>query len=246
MAQTLHDHVVSAKGIIFDLFHTLTSRESERSAWPFTYQLLGVSREAWEHQLFENSRFRLAGIERDHKTIISRMARAINPTIRDDVISYAVSNRSNRFSKALSDIPKENILLLQSLRRHSVNLGLVSNADCGEVASWASSPLAILFDSTVFSCHVGCVKPEPEIFFHSLSELALRPQDCLFVGDGGSGELFAARSLGFHTVMVTGIIRELWPDIIQDRAMDADFVIEFPSELLPMKWIDEELENRKL
>ena len=236
MNSTLHAQIVSAKGIVFDLFHTLTARESEWSEGLRTHQVLGLSREAWENQLFESSRFRLAGLERDHKAVISRMARAIDPSISDEVIDRAVSNRSNRFSRALTKIPPENILLLQSLRQHSIKLGLVSNADCGEIASWDSSPLAPFFDSTVFSCYVGYVKPEPEIFLRSLLELALRPQDCLFVGDGGSQELVAARSLGFTTVMVTGIMRELWPDKIESRGNDADFVVEFPIDLLPQGW----------
>ncbi len=68
---------------------------------------------------------------------------------------------------------------------------------------------------------------------HCLRELGLTPQKCLFVGDGGSNELFAARSLGFTTVMVAGVIRELWADRIEIRAKDADFLIEEVVELLP-------------
>lgn len=236
MISGLHGKVSSAKGIVFDLFHTLTARESEFSDVPFTYQALGVPREAWERQLFASSRFRLAGEERDHFTFISRMARSIDPSISDEVIAHAVSNRSNRFAETLHKIPAENVTLLKSLRSHSIKLGLVSNADCGEVSSWKSSPLAPHFDSTVFSCYAGHVKPEPEIFLHCLDELGLRAQDCLFVGDGGSQELAAARRLGFTTIMVTGIIQELWPDKIEERARDAEFVVEFPIDILPEEW----------
>ncbi len=163
------------------------------------------------------------------------MARAIDPSISDEVIAFAASNRARRFSDALRKIPADNLALLQALRRQSTKLGLVSNADCGEVASWASSPLAPLFDSTVFSCHVGHVKPEPEIFHYCLTELGLPASACLFVGDGGSQELKAARALGFTTIMVTGVIQELWPDKIESRARDADFVVEFPKDILPDK-----------
>jgi len=232
MNSKLHERVNSARGIVFDLFHTLTSRESEWFNGPFTYQALGVSREAWEHQLFESSHFRLAGVERNHTAVITRMARAIDPDISDEVIATAVENRARRFASALQNIPPENLALLRTLRNRSIKLGLVSNADCGEVESWSSSPLAPLFDSTVFSCHVGYVKPEPEIFLCCLSELGLHPEECLFVGDGGSQELMAARSLGFGTVMVQGIMRELWPQKLEERARAADFVVEFSSELL--------------
>ena len=49
--------------------------------------------------------------------------------------------------------------------------------------------------------------------------------------DGGSNELEGARNAGMTTIMITGIIRELWPDRIADRRRHADFVIEQLTEL---------------
>jgi hypothetical protein len=46
------------------------------------------------------------------------------------------------------------------------------------------------------------------------------------------GELEGARQLGITTVMITGIIKEIWPDKIEERKRHADFVIEKLSELL--------------
>jgi putative hydrolase of the HAD superfamily len=146
----------------------------------------------------------------------------------------ATANRLARFARSMQDIPAANVALLNQLRQTGYKLGLVSNADAGEIHGWATSPIRMFFDSTVFSCNVGMMKPEPQIFHYCLGELQLQPQDCLFVGDGGADELKAARQLGFTTVMVAGIIRELWPDTIEPRAKDADFIIEEPAEL----WMD--------
>jgi putative hydrolase of the HAD superfamily len=231
--QTLPQTLISARGIVFDLYHTLTARESQWSTGPMTYQMLGVTREQWENQLFETSRFRLAGEERDPFQIVARMARAIDPSIADDLIIRVVRNRLERFAGALKNIPPANVALMGALRARSIKLGLVSNADAMEIDAWKESPLANCFDSTVFSCEVGLVKPEPAIFLHCLAALGLKPHECLFVGDGGSNELRAARSLGFTTVMVAGVIRDHWPDRIESRARDADFLIEDPVELLP-------------
>jgi putative hydrolase of the HAD superfamily len=82
------------------------------------------------------------------------------------------------------------------------------------------------FDAEVFSCDVGWVKPEPEIFNACLDKLELSAEECVFVGDGGSGELVAAKELGFHTVFVSGVIAELWPERIQERIAIADHHIE--------------------
>jgi len=36
--------------------------------------------------------------------------------------------------------------------------------------------------------------------------------------------------------MVCGAIRELWPGKIEERSRDADYVVEFPTEMLPPGW----------
>jgi hypothetical protein len=101
----LHQAVNSAKGVVFDLFHTLTAKESQWSPGPMTHAMLGVDREAWQKQLFETSRSRLIGEERDPGKIIEKMARAINPAITDEIIFLAVANRLDKFARALLNIP---------------------------------------------------------------------------------------------------------------------------------------------
>ena len=233
--EKLHQAVASARGVIFDLFHTLTARESEWSPSPIR-EMLGISREAWEKQLFETSRYRLAGEERDPYQIVARLARAINPQIDDALIRAATDKRLKRFVSAITNIPSPNLALLAGLRRNNRKLGLVSNADAMEIVSWNDSPLAGCFDNVTFSCEVGWVKPEPEIFQHCLKNLGLNPRDCLYVGDGGSKELAASRNLGFTTVMVAGAVRELWAGQLKTRAKDADYIIEDPIEMLPPEW----------
>ncbi len=234
MRRSLARTVQGKQAVVFDLFHTLTSLES---TWgdgrPFTHQMLGVSKEAWHEQLLERSRDRLVGRERDPIQIVAAMAHAIDPAIRPESIRAAVANRIERFAAALTNVPQETIAVLEALKARGQKLGLISNADVMEVAAWHRSPIAPVFGAAVFSCEVGCVKPEPEIYRLCLDRLGVRPAQCVFVGDGGSRELEGARALGLTTVMITGIIREIWPEKIEERERHADFVIERLSELLP-------------
>lgn len=253
MAKNTVRDVVSLKlAIIFDLFHTLTSLESvgrietpandavhgsnqfseTSSHGPMTSTMLGVSREAWNEQLLEKSRERLAGEWQDSFMFIEKMAHAIDPSIPDELIRAAVVNRVSRFAQAMRGIPIEHANVLKELKNRGKKLGLISNADVTEVAAWDESPVAHLFDSTVFSCRVGYVKPEREIYEACLSELAVLASDCVYVGDGGSDELKGARSLGMTTVMITGEVEHIWPDKLETRKKDADFVIKKLVELL--------------
>ena len=225
--------ISTKRAVIFDLFHTLTSLES---TWgdnrPMTSAVLGISKDAWNQQLFECSRDRLIGKKTDALAIVRDMARAIDPSISDEVIRNATENRIARFAAALVQIPPSTRHVLQSLRQSGKRIGLISNADVMEVAAWAKSPIADQFDSTIFSCHAGYAKPDPEIYRLSLSELGVQASDAIFVGDGGCNELEGAQALGITTVMITGIIRELWPEKIPQRRPHADFEIEGLSELI--------------
>ncbi len=221
--------------ILFDLFHTLTALESTRSEGPSTSEMLGVSKEALNEQLMEKSRERLAGEITDPVSIIRKMAHSIDPAIPEDVIKKAASNRMKRFYGALINIPQETLQVLATLKSMNKQIGLISNADVSEIVGWHKSPAAHLFDSVVFSCKAGCVKPELEIYNICMDELSVKPNQCMFVGDGGSGELEGAKRLGITTVMITGIISEIWPDKIDARKQYADYVIERLNELVEMK-----------
>ena len=90
--------------------------------------------------------------------------------------------------------------MLRQLRENGWRIGIVSNATPDEVAPWPTGPLSPLVDDTVFSCHVGCMKPDPEIFDLACSRFNIAPSAACFVGDGGFDELQAAASLGMPVI----------------------------------------------
>jgi putative hydrolase of the HAD superfamily len=226
------------KGVIFDLFHTLTGVESEASTLAPTSEILGIDRDAWNAALWRSSRWRLVGEVRDPVTIMRTVAHEMDPSIAEERIVRAVEVRQQRFRNALRRIPERNLTALQRVRNSGYRLGLISNADALEIAAWNESPLDGLFDSVVFSCDVGHVKPDAQIFTICLSALGLNAQECLFVGDGGSDELIGARAVGISCVFVSGVIDELWPDKVADRIVTADHHIKWLPELLPILGIN--------
>ena len=226
------DVVDGADAVLFDLFHTLTSIDMVKTWRPPTHEILGVTREAWLEQVFGESRDRLVGKVRDPMTMMSTMARAIDESIPLEVIEEATRNRERRFRNALTHMPDATGGALAALKAKGKKLGLVSNADAMEIAAWDESPVAGLFDCVAFSCDVGYAKPEPEIYEICLGKLGVRPDEAVFVGDGGSDELRGAKAIGLTTVMMTGVIKEMWPERIEPRLPYADFVIETLDELV--------------
>lgn len=223
------------RGVIFDLFHTLTARESEWSELPSTCELLGIDRAAWDRVLLESSRWRLVGAVRDPGEIVGRLVRHLIPGIADDRVAQVLEMRTRRFADIFARIPPTSTRTLDSLRRAGMKLALLSNADALEIAAYSDSCLARRFDVEVFSCDVGCAKPEPKIYALCLERLGLAPGECVFVGDGGSDELRGARAAGLRTVFMSGAIEELWPERVAPRRALADHHIRGIPELL--RWL---------
>jgi putative hydrolase of the HAD superfamily len=155
---------MKVQAVIFDLFHTLTGLEADWSDLPWTSDVLGIDRRIWNELLVTRSRWRLTGEETDPYAIVPTLAHEVDPTIPEERIQSATRVRIQRFKDSLTRIPTENVETLRALRAAGLSLGLISNADVMEVAPWRSCPLAGLFDVALFSCEVGLVKPEPEIY----------------------------------------------------------------------------------
>ena len=197
-----------------------------------TCEMLGVRHQDWDEQLLVHSRDRLAGHKTDVYAIIRDMAHAIDPSIPEERIRAATHNRMTRFASALKGIPEENLRVLRALKSEGKLLALLSNADVMEAAAWDETEASGLFDVAVFSCQVGLVKPEREIYELCLDRLGVAAADAVFVGDGGSDELLGARGAGMTPVMVTGVMQGMWPERVSSRRHQADFVIERLGELL--------------
>ena len=76
-----------------------------------------------------------------------------------------------------------------------------------EAEAIRASVLASCFDVIMLSCEQGVQKPEHEIFERCLAELAVAPEDCLYVGDGGSRELETAREFGMQTLQAGWFVK---------------------------------------
>ena len=220
------------RGVIFDLFHTLTGLESEWSDLPGTWALLGLDRRAWDEALTMNSRWRVIGELRDPFEILRRLVHQVDASISHEAIREALDVRLRRFRDTLARIPAENLEAIRSLRRAGLRVGLVSNADVIEVASWPACAASEVFDTAIFSCYAGMAKPEHGIYRKCLEELGLAADECVFVGDGGSDELVGAREVGLKTVFISGIIGAVWPERVAPRKAVADHHTEKLPEIL--------------
>lgn len=189
------------QAICFDLFNTLVSvGQVPAHVGPTTAAILGVDIQTWRDVCF-SEHHDICG-PTDATENLRRMAHSIDPAIPEAAIHEAVRVRQRRFDYALQHVEPEVLNVLQELRQTGLRLALISNASTAEVQAWSASPLAALFDTAIFSCHCGSMKPEAGIYQTALKKLGTAPTACLFVGDGGSHEHHGAHALGMKPVLL--------------------------------------------
>jgi putative hydrolase of the HAD superfamily len=101
---------------------------------------------------------------------------------------------------------RETVDLVQRLRAAGYRCVYLSNmpAPVADVLD-AAGDLANWFDGGLYSCRVGLVKPEPEIFVTAQRLLGLEPSRTTLVDDRAAN-VEAARLLGWHAVLFTGVV----------------------------------------
>lgn len=126
---------------------------------------------------------------------------ALGSNVREEQLKYAVSIGLEYVRCALR--PREGALeTLSRLRDADIGTGLISNCLADTSALWPSTPFVGLFDASILSFEVGMVKPDPGIYELACDRLAVEPRDCLFIGDGGNGELTGASSVGMDAILI--------------------------------------------
>ena len=118
-------------------------------------------------------------------------------------VELVCRKRREALGDTFNDIPPESLWLLQTLREKGLKVGLITNTFSDERDMILASPLYPLFDAAMISYEQGLSKPDPEIYRCAMQALNVAPEECLYVGDGGSHELQAARSLGMQAIQCT-------------------------------------------
>ena len=93
--------------------------------------------------------------------------------------------------------------MLSALRERGIRIGLITNCFSEEATLIRESGLFPYFDAHCLSWEEGVRKPDPAIYRTCLRKLGIAPENCLYVGDGGSQELEAARAFGMQAVQAT-------------------------------------------
>lgn len=198
------ERVSRIRAVVFDLFGTLVY-EFPRADWDAWLETSAAVIEAdpdafragWEATTIERQTGLLGDIEACLRTVAARAGAW--PT--DAQITEVLEQRAAMYRKWFVPRPGAEEVLAY-LRAEGYPLALVSMCTPDTPTMWRSSPLAGTVDAEIFSSEVALRKPDPEIYLLAAERLGVRPQGCLYVGDGSYRELSGAAAVSMRPVLI--------------------------------------------
>ncbi|MBO4485050.1 MAG: HAD family hydrolase [Lachnospiraceae bacterium] len=187
------------KAVVFDMFETLVTLFKGRTYFSENIaEDLGIPVDAFRDAWHKTELDRTIGMY----TLEDGLRKSLEmlDACTDEAVELVVRKRREGLTDTFNNIPDEIINLLTELKKRGILIGVISNCFSDECEMIHNSKLFPFFDSAKLSYEQGTFKPNPVIFYRMLDELGLEPNECLYVGDGGSRELLAATAIGMKAV----------------------------------------------
>ena len=192
------------RAAIFDLFGTLVDNFSSQGYMKSLSQMASVLslpfddfRQVW---FATSTGKRNMGVSQSCEGDVENVCRELEIIPEDRQVQLAVQHRLDYIRNVMTPQPSA-IEVLSCLKEEGYKTGLLSNCTHEIPTVWPETPFAPLIDVAIFSCSVGIRKPDPRIYQLTAERLEVRPEECLFVGDGGSQELSGALNVGMMPVL---------------------------------------------
>jgi putative hydrolase of the HAD superfamily len=195
---------MTARAVVFDYFGTLTPTVLAMVTPAEQVELgraLGVDPDELEAAWRATFVSRSTGRTGDLRATLRALAIQVGGTPTEEGLAEAAGIRVMSYRRAARPRP-DAVAVLGGLRARGLKLAVVSDCSHELVEMWGELPLADAVDTTVFSAVVGRRKPDPLMYRLAYEGLDVEPEDCVYVGDGGSGELTGAASMGMRAVLL--------------------------------------------
>ena len=190
--------------VIFDLFGTLTPTVTPTDYDAMLQELaaaLGAPANAFRGRWRASMQQRESGGLGNMEGVLRAMGGAAGTEPSESALSRARRRWLERTRRWL--VPRSvAVATLHTLGKAGYPVGLISNCSAEVPVLWPENELRRVIDSAVFSCEMWFMKPEPAIYRHVCRLLGVRPERCLFVGDGGARELTGAQAVGMDATLL--------------------------------------------
>lgn len=190
------------KAVIFDMFETLVTLFEGRTYFSENIvQDLGLPMNTFRKAWHSNEKERTIGKYSMKEGVVLTL-KTVGAWSEENV-ELVIRKRREALVDTFSAIPQVSIELLKTLHQKRLKVGLITNTFSDECELIKQSPLYPLFDVALISYETGLCKPDPQVYQLMIEKLNVKAEECLYVGDGGSRELFGAREAGMQALQCT-------------------------------------------
>lgn len=190
------------KAVVFDMFETLVTLFEGR-----TYFGEDIAADCGADPVVFRKEWN--SIEKDRSTGKYTIEEGVEIALKrlglytEEKVRLAARKRREGLMDTFSAIPDETFRMLDELKARGIKTGLITNTFSDECEIIRSSRLMPYFDAALISYEQGICKPDPVLYKKMTEMLGVTADECLYVGDGGSRELFAAEEAGMHPLQCT-------------------------------------------
>ncbi|MEH1015512.1 HAD family hydrolase [Micromonospora sp. CPCC 206060] len=203
------------RAVLFDFFGTLTRSVQRSSAHTTVADLLGCPADLLADLLDRSYYLRASGRLGNPEDTLRWVCEQAGAYPSAAELRAAVNARRAAVASDTRLRP-DAVTALRGLRDRGVRTALVSDCTHELPAVLPKLAVAPLLDVWVYSVEVGRCKPDPAMYLTACGRLGVAPDDCLYVGDGGSQELSGAQRTGMTAVQLAA------PDLAGHLAFNVD------------------------
>jgi putative hydrolase of the HAD superfamily len=190
------------RAVLFDFFGTLTTAVRRGPRHHAIARSLGCDPETFFTELDRTFYLRAAGRYGPPIEALRRVAYAAGGRPGFAELSNAAMDRVAAV-RADTTLRPDAVPVLAELHRRGVPVAVVSDCWYELPAFLPRLPVGPYLTGTAYSVDVGHCKPHPAMYLEACRQLRVDPDECLYVGDGGSYELSGARDVGMTTVKLS-------------------------------------------
>ena len=217
------------KAVLFDMFETLVTHfESPVYMAKQICADIGITEQKFREIWDTTDEDRTLG-KKSLEEVIEAILRA-NNCYSCELFEMIIEKRKQSKVECFNHIHSEITPMLTAIKEMNIKVGLITNCYFEERDAIQNSVLFDYFDAVCMSCELGLSKPDAAIFQKCTQALEVAPDECLYVGDGGSFELESAQALGMHPIQAVWYLKD---GVNQPAKRKAEFVqAESPMDVL--------------
>ena len=210
------------RAVVFDFFGTLTRSVQRGAQHAEIARNLGCDPEAVVDVLDRSFRARARGLFGSAEATLRWVSEQAGGRPDRSQVRAAIAARVDALETD-THLRPDAVTTLYALKRLGLSTAVISDCTHELPAFLPRLAVAPLLDASIFSVQVGRCKPDPLIYLAACRELGALPEECLYIGDGGSRELTGAAAVGMTAVRLTA------PDLVDHLVFDADVDFVGPS-----------------